>query len=430
MALNIAGMQIAASVELVVTLVAIFELLRLHGRGGAGLLGCRHFLRGGWAGQDAFSLAAVGGIVAALPFAIWFFLAIEGVAMAAEEVRDPKRSIPRAYIGGIVTLVLLAAGVMVFAGGVGDWTQLANINDPLPQAMKRVVGENSGWLHMLLWLGLFGLVASFHGIIIGYSRQMFALARAGYLPRVLARVHPRFHTPHVAILAGGAVGIAAIFSDGLFHIAGQTLTATIVTMSVFGAIVMYIVSHGEPVPSPADVAGHGTAVPGPGYPWVPGFALVCAAICLVTMVYYNPQVALWFGAMMVAGLVTCLAVRGTGETTHVASRLRTVESMATHAHVIDGTRYVFDDLRTLLARATPARSGDRLAGVAAGSARERAAAQMALADLPLQHFPARSGRPVRGRRGHAAHRGHARRRRVRPDRPPDRRRIPRVAAFR
>ena len=60
--------------------------------------------------------------------------------------------------------------------------------------------------------------------------------------------------------------------------------------------------------------------------------------------------------------------------------------MATHAHVIDGTRYVFDDLRTLLARATPARSGDRLAGVAAGSARERAAAQMTLADLPLQHF--------------------------------------------
>ena len=63
----------------------------------------------------------------------------------------------------------------MFAGGAGDWTKLANINDPLPQAMKMVVGENSGWLHMLVWLGLFGLVASFHGIIIGYSRQIFAL---------------------------------------------------------------------------------------------------------------------------------------------------------------------------------------------------------------------------------------------------------------
>ncbi len=75
---------------------------------------------------------------------------------------------------------------MVFAGGVGDWRALSNINDPLPQAMKTVVGNGSGWLHMLVWLGLFGLVASFHGIIMGYSRQIYSLARAGYLPAGLA----------------------------------------------------------------------------------------------------------------------------------------------------------------------------------------------------------------------------------------------------
>ena len=81
------------------------------------------------------------GIFAAIPFAIWFFLAIEGAAMAAEEARDPHRTIPIAYIAGILTLVVLAFGVMIFAGGVGDWRKLANINDPLPQAMKAVVGE-------------------------------------------------------------------------------------------------------------------------------------------------------------------------------------------------------------------------------------------------------------------------------------------------
>src|SRR3954471_18409927 len=56
------------------------------------------------------------------------------------------------------------------------------------------------------------------------------------------------------------------------------------------------------------------------------------------------------------------------------------------AQVVGGTRHVFPDLRTLLARATPLRSGDVLAGVAAGSAQERVAAQRALADLPLRHF--------------------------------------------
>ena len=109
--------------------------------------------------------------------------------------------------------------------------------------MKIVVGANSGWLHMLVWLGLFGLVASFHGIIIGYSRQIFALSRAGYLPRAARPGSTRrFGTPHIAILAGGVVGIAAIFSDEWITFGGQSLTANIVTMSVFGAIVMYILS--------------------------------------------------------------------------------------------------------------------------------------------------------------------------------------------
>src|SRR5580704_2193781 len=155
----------------------------------------------------------LGGLFAAIPFAIWFFLAIEGTAMAAEEAKNPKRTIPRAYIGGILTLVALAFGTMIFAGAVGDWTVLANINDPLPQAMKIVVGASSGWLHLLVWIGVLGLIASFHGIIMGYSRQIFALARAGLLPKRLASIHPRWRTPHVAILAGGGIGIAAIFSD-------------------------------------------------------------------------------------------------------------------------------------------------------------------------------------------------------------------------
>ncbi|MBK7716586.1 MAG: ethanolamine ammonia-lyase subunit EutB [Gemmatimonadetes bacterium] len=57
-----------------------------------------------------------------------------------------------------------------------------------------------------------------------------------------------------------------------------------------------------------------------------------------------------------------------------------------HTHSVGGTRYRFADLRTLLARATPRRSGDELAGLAAASAEERVAAQLALADLPLTAF--------------------------------------------
>ncbi|WP_020647810.1 ethanolamine permease [Solimonas variicoloris] len=302
MTLNIAGVTIAATFELCVTLLAIFELLVFMGVVSPGF-SWSHFAANGWAGASTFSGAAIGGIFAAIPFAIWFFLAIEGAAMAAEETREPKKVIPKAYVGGILTLVVLAFGVMFFAGGVGDWSKLSNINDPLPQAMKIVVGESSGWLHMLVWIGLFGLIASFHGIIMGYSRQIFAMARAGYLPGFFATVHPKRKTPHWAILAGGAIGILAIFSDTFVQIGGQPLTANIVTMSVFGAILLYIVSMLSLFKLRRSEATLERPFRAPFYPLFPAIALVLAVVFLATMIYFNQIVFLLFLGLFAISLV-------------------------------------------------------------------------------------------------------------------------------
>jgi len=302
MTLNLVGVSVAATFELFVTILAIIELLVFMGVVSPGF-SVENFTAYGWAGSNNFSGAAISGIFAAIPFAIWFFLAIEGASMAAEEAKDPKRTIPIAFIAGIITLVVLAIGVMFFAGGAGDWRALSNINDPLPQAMKMIVGNSSGWLHMLVWLGLFGLIASFHGIIMGYSRQIFALARAGFLPKSLAAVNRRYQTPHWAIIAGGVVGIAAIFSDNLIVIAGQPLTANIVTMAVFGAIVMYIISmlalfklrHSEPNLERPFIA--------PLYPYAPAVALGLATLALIAMIYYNLLISIIFVFLFVLGFV-------------------------------------------------------------------------------------------------------------------------------
>lgn len=302
MTLNILGVGIAATFELIVTLLAIFELLVFMGVVAPGF-SWQHFTAHGWAGADSFSGQTLPGMFAAIPFAIWFFLAIEGASMAAEEAKDPRRTIPRALGGGILTLTVLAIGVMLFAGGVGDWRALANINDPLPQAMKVVVGSSSGWLHMLVWLGLFGLVASFHGIIMGYSRQIYSLARAGYLPAGLARLNRKTRTPIFAILAGGVVGIAAIFSDSLVTLSGMPLTACIVTMSVFGAIVMYITSMAALFKLRRSEPGLTRPFIAPLFPWAPAFALGMAVLCLAAMVWYNPLLALLFALMMSAGYI-------------------------------------------------------------------------------------------------------------------------------
>lgn len=291
--LNWIGMSIAAMFELVVTVLAIAELLMFMGVVAPGW-SYSNFVAHGWAGQDTFSTAALAGIFASIPFAIWFFLAIEGAAMAAEEAKEPAKTIPKAYIAGILTLVTLAFGVMIMAAGVGDWRQFASVNDPLPQAMKLVVGGDSGWLHLLVWIGLFGLVASFHGIIMGYSRQIFALSRAGYLPSFLAKLNPKFKTPGAALIAGAVIGILAIFSDSAIQLGGLTLTASILTLSVFGAIVMYIISMASLLKLRKSEPGLLRPYKTPFYPVFPIVALVCGVLCLVTMIYFNFKLFLVF----------------------------------------------------------------------------------------------------------------------------------------
>lgn len=311
MGLNILGVSIAATFELVVTVLAVLELLVFMGVVAPGF-SFSNFVLDGWAGSNEFSGAAVSGIFAAIPFAIWFFLAIEGAAMAAEEAKDPKRTIPKAYIAGILTLVTLAIGVMIFAGGVGNWKELSNINDPLPQAMKAVVGSDSTWMHMLVWIGLFGLVASFHGIILGYSRQFFALARAGYLPKGLAKLS-RFQTPHRAIIAGGVIGIAAVFSDGVINLQGMSLTAAMITMAVFGAIVMYIMSMLSLFKLRRSEPNLARSFRAPGYPVVPAIALAIAVVCLSAMIWFNGVLALIFLGLMAVGYLYFLCTAGQRE---------------------------------------------------------------------------------------------------------------------
>lgn len=284
--LNILGIRQAALFELFVTVLAVIELLVFMGVVAPGFS-----LDAYLANNEEYGTA---GIMAAIPFAIWFYLAIEGVAMAAEEAKDPPRTIPRAYIAGILTLVVLALGVMVLAGGVGDWRALSNVDYPLPEAMAMVVGRESGWTHMLVAIGLFGLVASFHGIIIGYSRQMFALARAGYLPSFLAAVHPRLRTPHWALIVGGLIGVVAILSGR---------TAELITMSAFGALVLYIVSMAALFRLRATEPELARPYQAPFYPLFPAVALALSLGSLAVMFWFNQEIGLVFVAMFAVAFV-------------------------------------------------------------------------------------------------------------------------------
>ena len=285
--INLLGIQESAKFSLVVTVLAVAELLVFMG------VMAPHFRVSNFLAHPVPLHWA--GVLAALPFAIWFYLAIEGVAMVAEEVRDPRRTLPLGYGYGLGTLVLLALGVMIVTGGaVPDWRRLAHLDYPLPAALAQVLGEASALTKLFASIGLFGLVASFHGTIIGYSRQVFALARGGYLPGFLARINRR-GAPHWALVAGGGIGVVAVRYG---H------TDQVIILSVLGALVMYVVSlvslfalrrHEPELVRPFAV---------PGYPVVPAVALVLALVSLGTLVYNN----LLLSGIFLAGLLVAMGL--------------------------------------------------------------------------------------------------------------------------
>ncbi len=279
--INILGVRESANLSVIVTVLSVVELLVFMA-----LVAPAYETKNVLAHNEGFG---VGSIFAALPFAIWFYLAIEGVAMLAEEVKQPATTIPRAYLLSIGTLVLLTLGILILTAGAGDWRQLSHIDHPLPETLAMVLGQESAWAKLFAGLGLFGLIASFHANTLGYSRQLFALARAGYLPRFLASVNGRFRTPHWALICGGFIGLIALFSG---------TTDQIIILSVVGALVMYISSLLSLFRLRRTEPGLRRPFRTPLYPAVPLVALVLSVVCLLAIFWYNTGLSLLFLGLM------------------------------------------------------------------------------------------------------------------------------------
>jgi ethanolamine permease len=245
-------------------------------------------------GASSFLPFGYLGIWAAIPFAMWFFLAIEGVPLAAEETSDPKRDLPRGLIGGMFVLLAFCALIMILGpGGVGSEALKANTN-PLVAALEHPATYGGPtWISKFVnFVGLAGLIASFFSIIYAYSRLVFAMSRAGYLPRGLSLTNAR-QSPWVALIVPGIVGF-------LLSLTGQG--DQLILMAVFGATISYILmmaSHiklrlAEPdLPRPYST---------PGGVLTSGIALVLACIALAAVFVGDTKMMVGDHAVSVAFL--------------------------------------------------------------------------------------------------------------------------------
>lgn len=282
--LNIYGVKQSAIFELCITILAVVELMLFFGI-------CMPSFS--WA---AFSIKPLPngwiGVFPALPYAIWFYLGIEGLANIAEESRNPQKDLSRGFSLAMGTLVLLALMAFFGAVGVAGWEavvykmgpagQLVTSDSPLPMALGKIVGENHFFYHLLVTVGIFGLIASFHGIILAAGRVTMEFGRVGYAPKIIGHTLPGRQTPGVALLLNMGLGMIALLTGK---------TAEIITLAVFGAITLYLLSMISLFKLRDKFPDMPRPFKTPGYPAVPAIALVLSTICLWALVYYNAMIA-------------------------------------------------------------------------------------------------------------------------------------------
>ena len=289
--LNIVGVRAAAAFELVITLLAVFELLLFAG------ITLPHFDAANLK-QNSFPNGWTG-VWASIPFAIWFFLGLEGVANVAEETISPQKTILKGFSSALITLVVLCVLVFLSSIGVAGWeaivypSQGATPSDsPLPLAMSKITGNSGLLYHLLISIGLMGLVASFHGIILAAGRATFEFGRVKYIPAALGKVNARFRTPANALLVNMVIGILALLTGK---------TAEIITLACFGAVTLYLLSMISALVLRKREPNLDRPFRVPLYPVFPIVALVLSVICMIAMcTLYKKLSLIYFGILVLS----------------------------------------------------------------------------------------------------------------------------------
>ncbi|MFL5728024.1 MAG: ethanolamine permease [Cytophagaceae bacterium] len=306
--LNISGVKAAASFELIITILAVGELLIFAG-----------------ATLPAFKSESlvrnsfpngIQGIFAALPFAIWFFLGIEGLANTAEETINPQKNIMKSFGSVLITLVVLCILTFIAAVGVSGWENIVfdaqgnKTDSPLPRALASIgyIGGEGLLYHMLVTIGLFGLVASFHGIILAAGRATFEFGRVGYAPELIGRIHKKFKTPANALIVNMLFGIAALFTEE---------TGSIITIATMAALTLYIISMLSIIRLRKRMPEMERPFRVPFYPAFPLIALIIGLISLVSMmIFYLKLAMLYFAILIGCFLMFRLIVNSRQSTVH------------------------------------------------------------------------------------------------------------------
>ncbi|OEU76453.1 MAG: transporter [Desulfuromonadales bacterium C00003068] len=168
------------------------------------------------------------GILGAFQFGIWFYLGIEGTALAAEECRSTGRSLPVGAIVGLITLLTGATITWYVCSGLVNADDLGKSVYPLYDA---ALATEMPFVIAALFIGtILACLASANGCIHDAGRAWFSMSRDTLIPEQFGVLHPRYNTPHRAILFLLPISLAFGFTG---------LLDQVVTFSIFSALLVY-----------------------------------------------------------------------------------------------------------------------------------------------------------------------------------------------
>jgi ethanolamine permease len=234
--LNAAGAQVSFKFAIVVSIISVAILALFAGM--AIFSGKVNF-------GSLFDIAPVDGgsailpmgwlpILFAMPFAMWLFLGIEELPLAAEEAHAPERDIPKAGRFGMLTLLITGLIVVVLNPSVLGSTAIGASLEPLLDGFRAILpGDTAAILSLF---ALVGLLASVQGIMFAYGRNMYSLSRAGYYPKFLSLTGAR-QTPYVALVVGAVIGF---FSLLIVQYGSSAAGSVVLNIAVWGAVLSYL----------------------------------------------------------------------------------------------------------------------------------------------------------------------------------------------
>jgi len=198
--LNVLGVRMVALVQTVVVLaILIVGVLFVSGALFTGEIGNMQPLM-----KDGFS-----GMTLVLVMVPFMFVGFDTIPQAAEEIDLPFRDIGAVLMLSVALAIIWYGLIVLGVGLVLDAASIADSDVVTAAANARIYGELGATV--LLIAGLAGIITSWNAFILGGSRAIYALARAGLLPEFLGRLHPSYHTPKNAILLIGGLSIIGPF---------------------------------------------------------------------------------------------------------------------------------------------------------------------------------------------------------------------------